>query len=178
VQGGLRALVALAGAVLLLLAPAALGTASKPRGLASADALAARVLRGLNDLRGEHGLGPLRANPALAEAAQWHAVEMLEAGYFAHESADGTSYRVRLARFYRPGSSARRWSVGENLYWATPHVSAAQAIRKWMESPRHRINLLRGGWHDVGIAAVRASAAPGTFMGLSVTVLTVDFGAR
>jgi Cysteine-rich secretory protein family len=102
---------------------------------------------------------------------------MLEGGYFGHESPDGTPYLKRLARFYRPGANATRWSVGENLYWSAPQVSAAQAIRTWMQSPRHRINLLQSDWRDVGIAAVRASAAPGAFMGLSVTVLTVDFGA-
>jgi uncharacterized protein YkwD len=103
---------------------------------------------------------------------------MLERGYFAHASADGTPYWQRLERFYRPGRDRTRWSVGENLYWAAPDVSAGEALRRWMQSPHHRINLLDPDWHDVGVAAVRALAVPGAFRGLSVTVLTVDFGVR
>jgi uncharacterized protein YkwD len=103
---------------------------------------------------------------------------MLEHGYFAHESADGSPYWRRLARFYRPARNRTRWFVGENLYWAASDVSAGEALRRWMQSPRHRVNLLDADWHDVGVAAVRAPRGPGAFRGLSVTVLTVDFGVR
>jgi uncharacterized protein YkwD len=179
----MRAVVVLAGTTLLvsavlLVATATAAAPSKPRSLSSADALASRVLRALNDLRSENGLGPLRLNGALTAAAESHSAEMLEAGYFGHESADGTPYWKRVARFYRPGRNRTRWTVGENLFWAAPNVSAGQAIRRWMHSPHHRINLLTAGWHDVGIAAVRATRVSGAFRGLSVTVLTVDFGVR
>jgi uncharacterized protein YkwD len=178
VPGGLRVLIALAGATLILAAAATASAPAKSRRPASADDLAARVLRDLNQLRLAHGLGVLRHSPALTAAAGAHGHEMLEHGYFAHESADGTSYRRRLERFYRPTRNRTRWSVGENLYWAAPDVTAGEALRRWLQSPHHRINLLAADWHDVGVAAVRAPRGPGAFRGLSVTVLTVDFGVR
>jgi uncharacterized protein YkwD len=178
VLGGTRALIALVGALFLLAAPATAAAPPKPRDLASADGLAVRILRGLNHLREENGLGLLHVNHALTAAAESHTTEMLEGGYFAHESADGTSYWQRLGRFYRPSRDREVWSVGENLYWAAPDVGAAQAIRNWLQSPRHRANLLNGDWRDVGISAERAKGVPGVFMGLDVTVLTVDFGVR
>jgi uncharacterized protein YkwD len=178
VPGGLRVLIALAGATLILAAAATASAPAKVRRPASADGLAARVLRDLNQLRRSHGLGVLRPSPALTAAAGAHGHEMLEHGYFAHESADGSPYWRRLARFYRPARNRTRWFVGENLYWAASDVSAGEALRRWMQSPRHRVNLLDADWHDVGVAAVRAPRGPGAFRGLSVTVLTVDFGVR
>jgi hypothetical protein len=38
--------------------------------------------------------------------------------------------------------------------------------------------MLTAGWHDVGCAAVHRQTAPGIFAGLSVTVVTCDFGVR
>lgn len=174
----MRAVLVLAAGALLFAVQAGAGDGSTPRNLAAAEALSARVLQVLNDLRSEYGLGPLRPSPALEAAAEAHSTEMLEAGYFAHDSADGSRYWERVARFYPPGAKPGRWTVGENLFWAAPAVSAAQAIRMWMKSPHHRVNLLSPGWHDVGISAIRAQAVPGAFMGLTVTVLTVDFGVR
>ena len=47
-----------------------------------------------------------------------------------------------------------------------------------MSSPGHRANILSPAWTQVGIGIDAGSDAPGVFAGLSVTVVTVDFGAR
>jgi uncharacterized protein YkwD len=47
-----------------------------------------------------------------------------------------------------------------------------------MNSPEHRANLLNGRWREIGISAVHAVAAPGTYDGLDVTIITTDFGVR
>jgi uncharacterized protein YkwD len=64
------------------------------------------------------------------------------------------------------------------MVWASPQLSAAQAITLWLNSPPHRRNLLAPGWREVGLGAVRAVEAPGVFRGLDVTILTADFGVR
>ncbi len=173
-----QAILVLVVAALLVVVQAEARARSAPRHLASAEGLAERVLQALNELRRSNGLAPLRANAALDAAAQQHGTEMVEEGYFSHDSADGTPYWRRIERFYRPSANAGRWTVGENLFWSSPTMTAAQAIRVWMASPHHRENLLHAAWRDVGVSAIRASAVPGVFDGLSVTVLTVDFGAR
>jgi len=48
----------------------------------------------------------------------------------------------------------------------------------WMASPEHRANLLTARWRQVGLSAVHVAAAPGTFNGLDVTIVTADFGVR
>jgi uncharacterized protein YkwD len=98
-------------------------------------------------------------------------------GYFGHSSADGTAFWKRIQRYYR-SSGYSSWSVGENLLWASPSVSAARALKMWIASPEHLKNLLTTQWRQIGISAVHVANAPGVFHGLPVTIITTDFGAR
>jgi uncharacterized protein YkwD len=168
--------VALLLAVAALAAPA-VATGAPPRTASAVDALESGVLAEVNAVRARHNLAPLRLSPTLTSAASAHSRAMAERGFFSHASSDGTSFWKRVQRFY--GSSGYDyWSVGENLLWRSPSVSAAEAVRMWLASPPHRKNLLSPQWREVGLAAVRAPAAPGAFEGLDVTIVTADFGVR
>lgn len=142
------------------------------------DSLESAVLDELNLARAENGLRPLRPDVRLATAAEQHSMDMVESGYFGHESSDGSVFWKRIKRFYRPRTNPGTWTVGENLFWQTRTVSARAAVRAWLRSPGHRENLLEPSFRDVGIAAVRAARAPGVYGHRRVVVLTVDFGAR
>jgi uncharacterized protein YkwD len=135
------------------------------------------VLADINAVRRAHGLGALRLSPNLTAAARQHSVEMAEDGYFSHTSANGAPFDRRIAHFY-PFGGGRYWSVGENLLWSSPDVDAQGALQMWLDSPEHRANLLSTQWRQIGIAAVHASAAPGTYGGRAVTIVTTDFGVR
>jgi uncharacterized protein YkwD len=102
---------------------------------------------------------------------------MANDGYFTHASRDGTAFWKRIMRFY-PQTGFIRWSVGEDLLWESPDVTPQGAIKMWMASPPHRENLLNPAWREMGISAVRADSGTGTFQGLTVTVVTADFGVR
>jgi uncharacterized protein YkwD len=162
--------------VLAVLLPAVAIAAEAPR-VAPADRLEAGVLEELNLVRLEHGLRQLRPNPSLTEAADHHSLAMVRAGYFAHESPDGSHFARRIKGFYRPRAVRRKWRVGENLIWRTDRLSARAAVSAWLASPGHRENLLGRKFREVGISAVRA-VAPGVFGGRNIVLLTVDFGAR
>jgi uncharacterized protein YkwD len=135
------------------------------------------VLVQLNEIRKAHGLVPLKLNPTLSVAAQSHSSEMLADGYFAHESVGGAPFWKRLIA-YSSSAPHGSWSVGENLLWSSPEVDAVKALKLWMASPEHRHNILAARWHEIGIAAVHADSAPGTYGGHAVTVITTDFGSR
>ena len=110
-------------------------------------------------------------------AAAQHDREMGRAGYFEHESHDGTAFWKRVGSFY--GSSGYGyWSVGENLLWSSPEVDAAGALDLWMHSPEHRANILTPRWREIGVSAQHFAAAPGAYKGLEVTIITTDFGVR
>ena len=134
------------------------------------------VLVQLNAIRTSHGLAPLKLNPALTIAARGHSSEMLADGYFAHDSVNGAPFWKRLTTY--SDSAQGSWSVGENLLWSSPEVGAAKALQLWMASPEHRQNILTARWREIGIAAMHADTAPGTFGGDPVTVITTDFGVR
>jgi uncharacterized protein YkwD len=164
-------------AVLVALAavPAAFGGHGTTR-QTGMEALDAGVLVQLNAIRTAHGLVPLKLNPTLTAAAEGHSAQMLDDGYFAHESADGSPFWKRLTAY---SSSAHGWwSVGENLLWSSPDVGAVHALQLWMASPEHRQNILTARWREIGIAAIHADSASGTYGGRSVTVITTDFGTR
>ena len=146
------------------------------RTLTARNSLEADVLVQINQLRRSRGLAPLRLSGALRRAADSHSSAMATRGFFAHESADGTAFWQRVARFYPQRNGG--WSVGENLLWSSPDVDGAGAVRLWLNSPPHRKILLTPRWREVGLSAVHAASAPGVYRGLEVTVITADFGVR
>ena len=171
-----KPLFALSLALVALGAPtSAAGT--PPRTIAAVNALEVGVLVEVNAVRARHKLAPLRLSSSLSAAANVHSKAMAERGFFSHSSADGSSFWKRVQNHY--GSAGYGfWSVGENLLWKSPAVDASEAVKMWLDSPPHRKNLLAPQWREIGLAAVRAAAAPGAFEGLDVTIVTADFGVR
>jgi uncharacterized protein YkwD len=174
------------------LAAAALLAAAAPHGARGADdacpasdampvasVSAARSERALlclvNRERARAGVRQLRPDACLERAAQGHALEMVRARYFAHDSRDGRSFEQRiLATGYAPRGA--HWTLGENLAWgAAPAGDAAWVLAAWMRSRGHRANLLRASFRDVGVAAV--AGAPVEVGGPRAT-WAADFGAH
>lgn len=171
-----RLLAGLAAILVTLLAPSS-GSAD-PRGTtAPATQVQSALLDQVNVLRTGHGLRRLTFSPALTAAANAHSSEMARLGYFSHNSANGSSFSTRIGRFY-PLRGFHSWTVGENLVWGGPDISALRAFKLWLASPPHRANLLSPRWREIGIGAMHSTSAPGTFGGRPTTVVTADFGAR
>ena len=144
---------------------------------ATLSGLESGVLEQINRFRLAHHLAALQLSPRLTDAARQHSLQMGADGYFAHTSADGSAFWKRIERYY--GSEGwGYWSVGENLLWSSPGVSAERALSLWLASPEHRRNLMTARWRDIGVSAVHVTAAPGVFHGLDVTIVTTDFGVR
>src|SRR3954462_873041 len=158
-----------------LVVPAA--TAAPQHAHVALTPLESGVLVDINNFRRAHNLTPLRLNTRLTLAARAHTDEMAQQGYFAHESANGSSFWKRIQGFYT-SSPWRFWSVGENLLWSSPDVSPSHALQMWLPSPEHKANLMNARWREIGVAAVHEAAAPGVFKGLDVTIVTTDFGVR
>lgn len=135
------------------------------------------ILVRLNATRVSRGLRPLVLSSQLRDAAVAHSRSMLEGGFFAHESRDGSPFVARVKRYYR-SSGYVSWSAGENLLYNTAGIDARTAIEAWLGSPPHRANLLAPGWREVGIGSLHARSAGGTFGGRPTWVVTMDFGTR
>ena len=134
------------------------------------------MTRVINTIRRTHGLRPLIVSSSLSAAADQHTQEMGDDGYFAHESANGSSFWQRVRQYYAT-RTARSWSAGENILWASPGIGPKRAIAMWMQSPPHRENLLSTRWREIGVDALHVRA-PGVYGGHWVTIVTADFGVR
>jgi uncharacterized protein YkwD len=170
-------LIVLAASLLALWVVASPAGAAADRPAAAMRSLEQDVLASINALRSEHGLAPLRLSTALSAAARQHSNEMAARGYFSHDSANGSSFDRRIARYY-PIGGRRYWSVGENLLWSSPDVDAERALDMWINSPEHRKNMLTARWREIGLSAVHVISAPGTYGSREVTIVTSDFGVR
>jgi uncharacterized protein YkwD len=127
-----------------------------------------KMIRLVNDVRVEHGLGTLQASRPLGRAADSHSRDMLRHDFFDHTSSDGTPFDRRVRRY----TDARE--LGETLAaHSRRRGGAALIVRMWMESPGHRAVLLTPGFRRIGIAR-----RWGVLGGAEQAVVTADFASR
>jgi uncharacterized protein YkwD len=174
----MRTLAAVAVAVATVLVTAPIAAPAQSANVERRASLEVAVVKALNRVRADGGLKPLTSSPSLRTAARGHSAAMLELGFFSHESADGTAFNERIRRHYT-NRGWRTWSVGEALLASAGTTIEPDAIvEAWLESPPHRAIFLSPTWHDAGIGALYAPAAPKEFGGSATIVVTADFGLR
>jgi uncharacterized protein YkwD len=118
----------------------------------NASALQAEVLSNLNAERRANGLGPLRLSNKLDKAAQGHACDNARRMSISHVSSDGGTLKTRLRR---AGYAFR--TAAENT--GRGFGSGARAVEWWMNSSKHRDNILLRKAREVGIG-IAVSPAP------------------
>jgi uncharacterized protein YkwD len=152
-------------ASLVLLAVPALGQAETRASKQAAGEQQVLVL--LNAIRQQHGLTPFAENAQLRNAARFHSSDMLQKGYFDHNSPT-EAWDARITRY------AKASLMGEDLAWGTGSYGTPEGIvSQWMHSSAHRAIILTAGLHRIGIGL-----ATGTFQQRSGAVLaTADFSA-
>src|SRR3712207_3990273 len=129
-----------------------------------------RMLDLHNKERHNRGLPALCVDPTLQRAAKDHSKEMIDKGYFSHDSYDGESARDRLTRYgYDWSSRAENIGRGTGSYGEPDY-----RFQSWMNSSGHRGNILSSRYKEVGIGE-----AYGTYKSHSGTRMwTVDFATR
>lgn len=104
------------------------------------------MLRLVNSERAKAGLRPLAANADLTKLARLKCQDMMNRGYFGHNSP---TYGSPFDMIKGAGIAYR--TAGENLAGAPTVASAHQSL---MNSDGHRRNILNGSFTEVGIGAV------------------------
>jgi uncharacterized protein YkwD len=176
-----------------LIAIGLLGTAAAPAGAASCpnmDVPAAQLtLEGFNDsmfcmvnqTRADHGLQTLSPNPLLHRAASAYTNSLLRGRFFSHHGdfaghphSSTPIGRLREIGYVRPDYV---WIVGEDLRWSTPETSTpAEILQLWLNSPKHRIYLLKPKFDELGVAGRRGTPLdPNLPDGITVAA---EFGFR
>jgi hypothetical protein len=135
-----------------------------PKSFLFADIAKNVLVKLINTNRASFGLPPLKENIALDKAAYLKAEDMLQKGYFSHQSPQGVSpwhwlksagYNYQLA--------------GENL--AVGFLDSEEVTQAWMNSPSHKKNILNPNYQEIGTAVVR-----GNFQGNETNLVVQFFG--
>ena len=159
-------------------APSAQSGQAGPASVTAIPDLARSLLTEVNRTRRMYGLRPLVYSAALANAATEHSKVLATAGMFTHNwPTTGRLFSSWIRSFY-PAGGYRAWSAGENLLWASPGFTPANAVQQWLDSPTHRRVLLTKSWRELGIGVVSAVRAPGAYGGRDVQIAAAEFGLR
>lgn len=140
---------ALAAAAFLCLGSAAQAGCTIPP---TATAMQKELLSNLNAERRANGLPSLALSAKLDKAAQGHACDNAKRKSISHTSSDGGTLKTRLRRV---GYGFR--TAAENT--GRGFASGARAVEWWMNSPKHRDNILLRKAREVGIG-IAVSPAP------------------
>ena len=92
-----KILISLLVSLSLVVIPAVSQAATKNAKLAGSEQ---QVLVLLNEIRQQHGLTPFTANAQLRNAARFHSIDMLQKGYFDHNSPS-EAWDARVARYLK-----------------------------------------------------------------------------
>jgi uncharacterized protein YkwD len=128
------------------------------------------IVRGINAQRAHYGLARVSLSKPLSRAADYHSWEMLDANYFAHESANGGSFNARIGRY------THKRELGETLAMLggkCGHGSAHAIVKMWMNSAGHRAILLSSSYRRIGLAR-----RTGSLGGTHACVVTADFSSK
>ena len=126
-----------------------------------------------NQTRADNGLSAFCVHSALTESARAHSQEMLDEGYFGHESHGGGAMENRIEGFGYSSAGYSYWTIGENIGWGTGPLSTPESrFEEWMASVDHRPNILSESFTEVGIGVRDSGTHDGGKM------YTVDFGTR
>jgi hypothetical protein len=136
------------------------------RNIFFADITKTELVNLLNQERVSQNLPALSVNSQLDQAALLKAQDMLQNGYFAHQSPQGISpwfWFKKIGYNYK--------YAGENL--AIGFFESSDVYNAWLNSVSHRDNMLNKNYKEVGTAVLN-----GNFDGSNVTVVVQVFGSQ
>lgn len=116
----------------------------------SIKALENEVVRLVNIERSQKGLQPLKQNWELSRVARYKSQDMIDKGYFAHNSPTyGSPFDMIEAFGIKFSAAAENIAQGQR----TPQ----EVMNSWMNSPGHRNNILSPSYYQIGVGAAKDS---------------------
>lgn len=132
----------------------------------SIDLSVQELLNDTNVERQKYGLKPLILNPSLISAAKDKGQDMFQNNYWAHFSPTGVSPWY----FFEKNNYDYSYA-GENL--AKDFTTSSDVIKAWMNSEKHKENILKPEYEEVGFSIVE-----GTLLGQPTIIVVQMFGKQ
>lgn len=102
------------------------------------------VIKLVNAERAKRGLPALKANWQLSRVARYKSQDMIDKGYFAHQSPTyGSPFDMMEAFGFRFASAGENIAYGQR----TP----PEVMTQWMNSTGHRNNILSSSYSEIGV---------------------------
>jgi uncharacterized protein YkwD len=115
----------------------------------------AEILRLVNDERKRAGAPALKSSQRLVLASRGHSYDMALRNYLGHDGPAGDTPAERVR-----GVGVDSAALGENIYLDrdTDRAKLAErAVKAWLNSPEHRINMLSSDFATTGVGIARAA---------------------
>ena len=122
--------------------------------VAQPDLFGRQVVELSNRERQAKGLGALKFQSTLREAAQWLADDMAKKSYFSHTDSLRRDFATRLRDFGYKNATV----MAENIGLGAP--DPANAVANWMKSPSHRANILNPELTEIGVGSAYNGTGP------------------
>lgn len=113
-----------------------------------------RAFELINDERRARGQEPLSWDGELTRLARQHSENMARHNFFSHTDRDGLDTADRAAVNGVCGWRAIAENIAYNQGFEDP---VGFAVERWMQSPKHRENILRSAFTHAGIGVARGS---------------------
>lgn len=108
------------------------------------------LLQQTNLVRNQKDLPSLQPNQLLSEAAQIKAEDMAKREYFSHQTPEG---KMSWEFISQAGYDYK--TAGENL--GVNYKNPEELVENWMNSPKHRQNILDEGFTEIGIGVAEGN---------------------
>lgn len=110
------------------------------------------ALEAINRTRAEKGLSQLEWNEKVAQVARLHSENMAHYKFFNHRGLDGLMVNERADSIGLPWQA-----IGENIAYNRGYDDPVGfTVKRWMESPSHKDNIMDRRWRETGIGVIAA----------------------
>ena len=131
-----------------------------------------------NEERKKAYVAVLGSDARLTKAADRHAHDMVNRGYFGHDTPNGVNPFDRMRRVGYIGRGIV-WNASETIAWASgTHATPRSVMSAWLDSTSQRLTLLAPDFRDIGVGIALGAPvkrAPGS---APAVTYTVNYGWR
>ena len=122
--------------------------------LDQANAIERRAFDQTNAIRAQNGMPPFTWDADVCRMARDHSESMSRENFFAHTTPDGKRLRDRAGLVGILGFSVLGENIAYNQGYEDP---GAFAVERWMQSPKHRANILSPEFRAMAIGSFVAA---------------------
>ena len=132
------------------IAPASIVPAPAPSSLVEPNVIEKRAFEQTNLARVQNGLPPFVWDSDVCRMARAHSENMSRQGFFSHVTPEGLHLRERA----RAAGIFQYAVLGENIAYNQGYDDpGAFAVERWMQSPKHRANILSPEFRAMAIGS-------------------------